>query len=315
MPDNCRKFRGSETGMKANYLIIVGGPTAAGKTGIAITLAKHLGTEIINADSRQVYREMVIGTAVPTDAELKEVKHHMLGHLSVQDTFNASSFEQEVITLLDRWYIHNHTMVMVGGSGMYIDAVCKGIDDLPSVDPLVRKKIHEEYESGGIGHLRDRLRVADPEYFQKVDVNNPHRIMKALEITEMTGRSYTSFLTGRAKPRNFIPIKIGLDLPRPELHERINRRVDSMMSNGLLDEVRLLYNLRHVNALNTVGYKELFDFINGTCSLDEAVEKIKSHTRQYARRQLTWFHRDKSFRWFHPSEINAIISFVDSEIF
>jgi tRNA dimethylallyltransferase len=289
--------------MSSNHLIVIVGPTAVGKTARAIQLASDLGTEIINADSRQVFREMIIGTAVPSKDEQTEVKHHFLGHHSIQETYNASSFEQEVIAFLHTWFNTHQNIIMVGGSGLYIDAVCKGIDDLPSVDKVVRKKIREEYENGGLTGIRLKLKEVDPDYYEKVDLDNPLRIMKALEIKEMSGKPYSSYLTGRPKLRNFNIVKIGLDLPRKNLHERINERVDRMMAVGLLEEVSALYPCRHLNALNTVGYKELFDYIDGKCSLDAAVEKMKAHTRQYARRQLTWFHKDKDTRWHHPDEL------------
>jgi tRNA dimethylallyltransferase len=222
-------------------------------------------------------------------------------------------FEQDVIGFLENWYLHHDKMVMTGGSGLYIDAVCRGIDDLPTVDPVIRQKVHDEYDRFGIEGIRERLQKADPVYYKKADLNNPQRIMKALEIYDMTGKTYSSFLTGKARERNFNIIKIALDLPRPILHEHINRRVDLMMEKGLLEEVKRLYPHRHLNALNTVGYKEIFEFLDGKCTLPEAVTKIKDHTRQYARRQLTWFHHDPSYQWFSPNSITEILSFLDIE--
>jgi len=295
--------------MSTNYLIIIAGPTAIGKTAMAVKIAKDLQTEVLNADSRQVFREMRIGTAVPEMNE-RGVLHHFLGHRSIYQGYDASKFEQEVIAFLDQWYTHSNTMVMVGGSGLYIEAVCSGIDDLPSVDPEIRKKIHEEYHVVGLEGIRAKLKQADPDYYQKVDLNNPHRIMKALEITEMTGRPYSTLLTGQSKKRNFVSVKIGLDMPRKELHGRINHRVDEMMKKGLLQEAMELYSNKHLNALNTVGYKELFEYLEHQCTLDEAIEKIKSHTRQYARRQLTWFRRDKEITWFHPDDTDKILEFL-----
>jgi len=300
--------------MNAKYLIIVAGPTAIGKTDLAIHLARHFNTEIINTDSRQIYHEMIIGTAVPSPEQQAKVKHYFVSHKSIQDYYNASLFELEAIELLDRLFIKYDTIVMAGGSGLYIDAVCKGIDDIPTVDPQVRDRIHQEYLSVGLTGIRLKLRKTDPDYYNKVDLNNPKRILKALEITEMTGRPYSSFLTGRRKHRNFSVLKTGLDMPRQELHDRINTRVDKMMLQGLLQEAESLCQFRQLNALNTVGYKELFDFLEGKCSLEEAVDLIKGHTRQYARRQLTWFRKDKDIQWFRPHEIDSIITYINRKI-
>jgi tRNA dimethylallyltransferase len=279
---------------------------------MAVEIAKYFGTEIINADSRQVYREMSIGTAIPSLSEQAEVKHHFLAHRSIFESYNASSFEQEVIAFLDEWYKKKRVMVMVGGSGMYIDAVCRGIDDLPSVDPEVRKKTQKLYEESGLEGIKAKLKKVDPVYYDKADLNNPKRIMKALEIVEMSGAPYSSFLTGRSKDRIFSIIKIGLDIERARLHERINNRVEHMMKQGLLQEAISLYSHRHLNALNTVGYKELFAYIEGKCTLEDAIEHIKAHTRQYARRQLTWFRKDEDIHWFDPSNLQEIKNFLKS---
>jgi tRNA dimethylallyltransferase len=300
--------------MSNKRLIIVTGPTAIGKTDLAIRLAKYFGTEIINADSRQIYREMIIGTAVPSSEQQAGVKHHFINHRSIHDYYNASQFELEAVELLDRLFTKQDAVIMAGGSGMYIDAVCKGIDEIPTVNPDVREKIHHEYKLLGLEGIRSRLREVDPDYYDKADLNNPKRIMKALEIAEMTGRPYTSFLTGKSKPRNFSIIKIGLDMPRQELHNRINTRVDNMILHGLLQEATGLYPYKHLNSLNTVGYKELFDYLDGRFSLEESIEIIKGHTRQYARRQLTWFRKDKDMQWFGPDEIDLIITYIRRKI-
>jgi tRNA dimethylallyltransferase len=300
--------------MSNKYLIILVGPTAIGKTDLAVRLAKLFSTKIINADSRQIYREMNIGTAVPSEEQQVAVKHFFINHKSIHDYYNASRFEIEAIELLNRLFINLDTIVMTGGSGMYIDAVCNGIDDIPTVDPVIRDEINHEYKAHGLEHIRSALLEVDPDYYKKVDLNNPKRIMKALEIAKMTGRSYSSFLTGKLKPRNFSPLKIGLDLPRNELHDRINTRVDSMISQGLLQEAESLYPFRQLNALNTVGYKELFDYYEGKCSLAESIESIKGHTRQYARRQLTWFRKDKDIQWFRPDEIDSVIRYICGKI-
>jgi tRNA dimethylallyltransferase len=300
--------------MSTKHLIILSGPTASGKTTLAISLARHLHTGIINADSRQVYKEMTIGTAAPSREEQNMAKHFFVGHRSIHQPYNASQFEQDVIALLNHWYADHDLMIMAGGSGMYIDAVCRGIDDLPTVDAAVREHIHEEYRLTGIEGIRSRLEKADPVYFQKVDRNNPQRIMKALEISEMTGRPYSSFLTGSYKERKFKTLRISLDMPRKELHDRINKRTEDMMSNGLLQEAQLLFPFRSLNALNTVGYKELFSYFEGKTTLNQAVEKIKDHTRQYARRQLTWFRRDKDTNWFHPSDFTEILNCIGNHL-
>jgi tRNA dimethylallyltransferase len=300
--------------MAVKYLIIVTGPTAVGKTSLAIQLAKQFHTVIINADSRQVYREMVIGTAIPTSDQLAEVPHYFVGHKSIHEYYSASLFEGEAIELLDQLFAGHDTVVMAGGSGMYIDAVCLGIDEIPTVDPAVRKQVRKEFELIGLPGIQSRLLVSDPEYYSRVDLNNPTRILKALEIREQTGRPYSSFLTGKAKARNFSLLKIGLDLPRQDLHRRINARVDSMVSAGLLQEASGLFGFRQLNALNTVGYKELFSFFEGKCTLNEAIDKIKGHTRQYARRQLTWFRRDPAIRWFRPDETKKIMDYIREEI-
>lgn len=300
--------------MNSKHLIIIAGPTAVGKTDFAIHLARHFGTEIINADSRQIFREMVIGTAVPSADQLEAVKHHLIGHKSIHDHYNASFFETEAITLLDHLFAQFNAVIMTGGSGMYIDAVCRGIDDIPTVSQQVRNQLHTDYLRVGLAGIQTRLRELDPAYYQIVDRSNPKRIIKALEIAEMTGKPYSSFLTGKAKQRNFSTIKIGLNIPRQDLYSRINNRVDGMMEHGLLQEAEGLRNFRHLNALNTVGYKELFRFLDGFSSLVEAVDQIKAHTRQYARRQITWFRKDKELRWFQPDEKNLILEYLHSKI-
>jgi tRNA dimethylallyltransferase len=296
--------------MQPKYLIIIAGPTAVGKTDMAIRLARIFGTEIINADSRQVYREMKTGTAVPTTLQLSRVRHHLVGHRSIQQHYNASLFELEAIEILADLFRKHDIVLMAGGSGMYIQALCHGIDDIPSVDPEIRDRLEKEYLETGLGGIQKRLLLSDPDYYYKADLNNHKRILKALEISEMTGRPYSTFLTGIAKERNFHPVRIGLNVPREELHTRINNRVNDMMEAGLTDEARALYPYRELNALKTVGYKELFEYFDGKYSLDEAVQKIKDHTRQYARRQLTWFRRWQDTKWFLPDEDELILTFI-----
>jgi tRNA dimethylallyltransferase len=296
--------------MSSKYLIVVAGPTAIGKTDLAIRLAEYFNTEIINADSRQIYRETVIGTAVPAPASLARVKHHFIGHRSIHDYYNASHYEMEAISLLDELFASHNVVVMAGGSGMYIDAVCQGIDDIPTVDPVIRDLLHKEYQLVGLEGIRSRLYEVDPVYYEKVDLHNPKRILKALEVATMTGLPYSSFLKGKAKKRDFITVKIGLDMPRKELYDRINKRVDIMMTQGLLQETESLLQFRYLNALNTVGYKEIFDYLEGKYSLKEATELIKGHTRQYARRQLTWFRKYKDIQWFLPDDTENLIKYL-----
>ncbi|MCD4695107.1 MAG: tRNA (adenosine(37)-N6)-dimethylallyltransferase MiaA, partial [Bacteroidales bacterium] len=273
-------------------MIIISGPTAIGKTSVAIHIAKDFGAEIISADSRQFYKEMKIGTAAPSDKELEAVKHHFTGHLSVTGYYNVSRFENDVLEFLELYFKTNNHGVVVGGSGLYIDAVCKGIDELPDPDETLRNKLKESLKKDGINVLKNQLKKLDPDYYKVVDLNNPNRILRALEVCLMTGKTYTSLRNNNPKPRDFEIIKIGLNRPRQELVEIIHKRVDKMIENGLIDEVKSLTKFRDLNALNTVGYKEIFKYIDGDWPLDLAIEKIKTNTRRYAKRQMTWFNRD-----------------------
>lgn len=293
-------------------LVVIVGPTAVGKTALAIELAGEFCTVIISADSRQFYREMRIGTARPETEETGGIKHYFSGHLGIEGYYNASMFEEAVMKLLPELFKNHGHVILAGGSGLYVNAVIHGIDDLPGVDPLVRRELAIKFEKEGIRGLRDMLEQLDPDYYARVDLNNPKRILKGLEVSIMTGRPYSGFLTHRCKERDFQTVLIGLDRPRKELYQRINRRVDQMMAQGLLEEARGLYPLRHLNALNTVGYQELFCHFEGKISLEEAVEQIKSHTRQYARKQLTWFRKNPGFRWFHPDEKQNIIDYIQA---
>ncbi|MBN2275440.1 MAG: tRNA (adenosine(37)-N6)-dimethylallyltransferase MiaA [Bacteroidales bacterium] len=296
--------------MKKKYLITVVGPTAVGKTPVAIALAGYFNTEIISADSRQIYREMKIGTAVPSAEQLASVHHHFIGNRSVQEYYNASMFECEVLELLAALFGKHNTVIMTGGSGMYVDAVCNGIDDFPTVNGLVREKIKSDYLQKGIEWLRLQIKESDPDYYSHVDLNNAKRLLKALEIITMTGRPYSSFLTKKQKKRDFNVIKTGLNTDREILYSHINKRVDKMINEGLIEEARSLLSFRYLNALDTVGYKEIFDHLEGKTSLEEAIDLIKRHTRQYARRQLTWFRKDKDIRWFTPDEQDAMIRYI-----
>jgi len=296
--------------VKENTLLVIAGPTAVGKTTIAIEIAKYLHTEIISCDSRQIYREMRIGTARPSIEQLASIKHHFIACQSVYDYYNASMFEIEVLELINKLFKIYKTVVMVGGSGFYMDAVCKGIDDLPTVEPEIRENLLCRYQENGIETLRQELLKIDPEYCRNADIRNPKRIFKALEVYYMTGKPYSAFLTKPQKERDFNIIKIGLKRERKELYSIIDYRVDLMMKDRLLEEVKNLSTARHLNALNTVGYKELFDFLDRKIDLIEAINLIKRNTRRYAKRQITWFNRDKEIKWFHPSDTNNIFEFI-----
>ena len=291
-------------------LIVITGPTAVGKTALCLDVAKHFHIPIINADSRQIFRELKIGTAPPTEAQMQQVHHDFVGILGLDDYYSASLFEQQVLELLDRQFLSSDYALMAGGSMMYIDAVCDGIDDIPTIDDQTRTTMKQRLADEGLEALCEELRQRDPEYYEIVDRQNPRRVVHALEICLMTGKTYTSFRKREKRQRPFNIIKIGLNRPREELYDRINRRVDQMMADGLLEEAKALYPKRHLNALNTVGYKELFDYIDGRWPLEEAVERIKGNTRRYARKQLTWFKKDESIRWFHPDETETIIKYI-----
>ena len=297
------------------HLIIITGPTASGKTDLAVTLADHFDTEIISADSRQIFKEMRIGTAVPDDEVLHRVKHHFIQTRSVKEYYNAFMYETEVIDLLEQQLFVNHDVaIMCGGSMMYVDAVCNGIDLIPDPDMAVRNRLWQQFENEGIEPLRQQLLQLDPEYYKICDLNNHKRIIKALEVSIQTGKPYSSFRTGNKKQRSFSIIKIGVNYPREILHQRINQRVDKMIGEGLLDEARSLYSLKHLNSLNTVGYRELFDFFDNKTSLETAVELIKRNTRRYARKQISWFNGDKDLTWFQPDKVDDIINYCNSKI-
>ena len=294
-------------------LLVITGPTAVGKTKLTIELARHFRTPIINADSRQLFREMQIGTAAPTQDELRMARHEFVGTLGLEDYYSASMFEQDVLTFLDGHYKSADMALMSGGSMMYIDAVCNGIDDIPTIRDDIRQLMKQRLHDEGLEALCEELRRLDPEHYEVVDRKNTRRVVHALEICHQTGLTYTSFRTRQKKERPFHIVKIGLNRPREELYERINLRVDRMMEQGLLEEARQLYPMRHLNALNTVGYKELFAYMDGVWPLDEAVERIKGNTRRYARKQLTWFKRDENVTWFHPDDIEQILNFISSQ--
>ena len=293
-------------------LLVLAGPTAIGKTACGIHLAGHFNTEIISADSRQIYRETTIGTAVPSPEELKLVKHHFIQTANLEDPYNASRFEQDALLTLETLFRDHDLVLMVGGSGLYIDAVCKGIDDLPSADPDLRSRLLERLQSEGLESLTRQLRDLDPISYQRVDLNNPMRVLKALEVTIQTGEPYSGFLTDSGKTRPFRILWVALDMDREKLYQRINQRVDRMMEQGLLDEVKGLIHYRYLTAMKTVGYRELFRYLDGEVSLEEAVDLIKRKTRKFARKQLTWFRKGKQYQWFHPGQSAEIARWVET---
>jgi tRNA dimethylallyltransferase len=297
-----------------NVLFVLLGPTGVGKTDLSLQLAEKYGFPIISADSRQLYKDLPIGTAAPAPEQRARVRHYMVGTLELSDYYSASRFETDVMALLDEFFARHRIVMLAGGSMMYIDAVCKGIDDMPTVTPDIRDAVRKQYERDGIASLLEELRQADEVHYREVDRKNYKRVIHAVEICRMTVRPYSSFRTHRAKPRPFRIIKTGLSRPREELCARINSRVDRMIADGLLDEARKVFPFRHLNSLNTVGYKELFRHLDGEWTLEEAIEKIKRNTRVYARKQMTWFKRDEDIEWFHPDDVSAIIARIEREM-
>lgn len=292
------------------YLIIIGGPTASGKTALAIRLAQHFSTEIISADSRQFYREMSIGTAKPTDVELTVVKHHFINNISVQDAYSVGAFEKEAMGVLDIIFKKNDMAIMVGGTGLYIRAVCEGLDEFPEVPLSIRREFEDLLEKEGIEFLQKKLQEVDNEYFMQSDIHNSMRLIRALSVWKASGKPFSSFRKGSKTERLFEPIYIYLDVPRAELYERINKRVDNMMADGLLDEVKKLSEFKNLIALQTVGYSELFDYLDGKMTLREAVDKIKQHTRNYAKRQITWFRKDAHWQRFEAHSFDDILNTI-----
>ena len=297
-----------------NTLIVLLGPTGVGKTELSLRVASHVGSPIISADSRQLYKELVIGTAAPTAEQLARIKHYFVGTLSLTDYYNASQFEEEVLLCLENLFPSTSNVVMTGGSMMYIDAVCNGIDELPTVSQEIRTNLMKRFEVEGLDPIQEDLKRLDPQHYNEVDLNNYKRVIHALEICLMTGRPYSELRTNTKKTRPFRIIKIGLTRDREELCDRINARVDQMMRDGLLEEARHVYPYKHLNSLNTVGYKEMFNYLDGEWPLDFAIEKIKRNSRVYARKQMTWFKRDKEINWFHPDNIEGILTFLDEQL-
>ncbi len=295
-------------------LIIIGGPTAVGKTDLAVWLAKKLDTEIISADSRQIYKEMFIGTARPTQEEMQGIPHHFIGVKSVTQYYNASMYEQEVMQVIEKLFRKYDSLIVVGGSGLYIEAIIRGIDDIPTVLPEIRNKLAQWYAREGLEKLRDLVKRLDKAYYNRADINNPMRLLKALEVSIQTARPYSSFLQGQNKKRPFNIILIGLDRPRAELYDRINRRVEKMVEQGLIKEAEKLIPYKNYTALKTVGYREIFDYLDGKLSLSQAIDLIQRNTRKYARRQLSWFRRYKDIHWFNPDEKDKIWQFIIEKI-
>ena len=293
-------------------LIVIAGPTASGKTAFSIALAKALKTVIISADSRQFYKEMSIGTAAPTPDELSQVKHYNVHNISIEDKYDVAEYEKDVLQLLDTLFQEHEYVILTGGSGLFIDAVCNGIDEMPDITAETREKVENLYREGGLRALQSSVQQLDPEYFSIVDQQNPRRLQRALEVCYQTGKTFTSFRQKQTAPRDFNIIKFALLWDRETLNRRIDLRVDMMMEQGLLEEARSLYPMRHLNALNTVGYKELFAYFDGNCTLKEAVEQIKIHTHQYAKRQMTWLHKDERYIWVKPDEMEKVVNLISN---
>jgi tRNA dimethylallyltransferase len=288
--------------------IVIAGPTASGKTAVALDVARHFKTSIISADSRQCFREMNIGVAKPSPAELQQVPHYFINSHSIHEDVNAAVFEQYALHATTAIFQQHDHVVVTGGTGLYIKAFCEGLDDMPPVSPAIRQQITEQYEQQGMAWLQQQVQEQDPLYYASGEIHNPQRLIRALEVIQATGRSIRSYQQGKKTDRDFNIIKIGLELPKPELHARINARVDAMVEQGLVQEVRELLPYRHLNALQTVGYNELFDYFDGKCTLPDAIDRIKTNTRQYAKRQLTWFKKDSDIKWIAPIEaLHSII--------
>lgn len=295
-------------------LIVLVGPTGVGKTELSLAIAEHLSTDIISADSRQLYEKLKIGTAAPTPQQLARVKHHLVGTLELTDYYSAAKYEAEVLTLLQDLFQKHPTYLLTGGSMMYVDAVCKGIDDIPTVDKLTRETLLKRHKEEGLDQLVGELKLLDPTYYDRVDLKNHKRVLHALEICYMTGKPYSSFLTQEHKQRPFNIIKIGLERDRQELYDRINLRVHEMIKDGLVDEVKQVIEHKELNSLNTVGYKEIIQYLEGEWSLEFAIQKIQQNSRNYAKKQMTWFKRDQDIKWFHPDEKAAILEYIDNQL-
>lgn len=295
-------------------LIVIVGPTAVGKTSTAIEVAKYFRTEIVSADSRQLFKEMRIGTAVPESEELAAVPHHFIQTLSIKDYYSSYEYEQDVLSLLEQLFFKHDVVVLTGGSMLYIDAVCKGIDDIPTISESVREQVEEDYKNKGLEYLQQKLKELDPVFYEQVDLQNPKRLLHAVEVCVESGKTYSSLRRNKPKKRFFDIVKIGLDRDRENLYNRINKRVDLMLSEGLEDEVLELYLFKGLNALKTVGYKELFGYFDKDYDKKEAIRLLKRNSRHYAKRQLSWFRRDEDIKWFHPQEISDIIAYITQSL-
>ena len=295
---------------KQAFLIVVAGPTSVGKTAVAIELAQHFNTEIISADSRQIFQELNIGVARPSEEELQKVKHHFIADKSIHHYFSAGEYEREAIQLIDKILKEKDIVIVCGGTGFYINAILYGFDEMPKIDEQIRTSLNKQFQENGIQPLQEQLRQLDEATYQTIDIKNPQRVIRALEVCLGTGKKFSSFKDNKNVNRNFKVIKIGLHLPKEKLHHNINLRVDKMMEQGLLEEAKSVYDFRNHNALQTVGYKEIFEYIDGKISLENAIEQIKLHTRQYAKRQLTFFNKNKDYTWFEPNAISDIITFI-----
>lgn len=296
----------------AKKLIVIAGPTAVGKTGLSIRLAAHFGTEIVSADSRQFFRELTIGTAKPSPEELATIKHHFINSHSISEEYDAARYGEEALAVIHQLFEQHPVVILCGGSGLYIKAVCEGFDDIPEVPDDIRDHLTDQYSSHGISWLQDQMRIMDPDFFETIDQQNPHRLIRALEVKMGTGSSLSVFRKNEKRTHDFAIYKIALNLPREELYSRIDQRMDEMISQGLFEEAEKLFAFRHHQALQTVGYKEIFDYLEGKYDREEAVRLLKRNSRRYAKRQLTWFMRDKEMRWFSPHDLDSIIDYVES---
>ena len=300
--------------MQSKFLIVIVGPTAIGKTALSITIAKNFNCSVVSADSRQFFKEMSIGTAKPSISEMKNIPHYFIDSHSITEEYNVGKYETDTIALLEKLFLEKDNVVLVGGSGLYIDAICKGFDELPEADNSIREKIKALKKTEGIGGLQLLLKKLDIEYYNKVDLQNPQRISRALEVCLATGVPYSTLRKGKIKKRNFNIIKIGLNTSRDALYKQINKRVDEMIIGGLIEEVKRMQPYKDKNALQTVGYKELFDYLDHKTELNYAIELIKQNTRKFAKRQLTWFHRDEEIKWFEPTDVDDIIEYIKANL-
>ncbi|MBE6345776.1 MAG: tRNA (adenosine(37)-N6)-dimethylallyltransferase MiaA [Lentimicrobiaceae bacterium] len=295
------------------YLVVIAGPTASGKTSTAIKVAQALGSVIISADSRQFYKEIPIGTAAPTKQELSKVQHYMIHNLSVEDDYNVADYEHDVLNLLNKLFLEHDTVVLTGGSGLFIDAVCNGIDFMPDISDENRESVKKLYHDGGLQALQEEVKRLDPEYYKIVDKQNPRRLQRAIEVCYQTGLPYFYFRNNIVKHRDFKIVKVAILWERNELISRINQRVENMIAEGLVEEARMMYPKRHLNSLNTVGYKEMFEYFDGKITLEEAIEQIKISTRQYAKRQMTWLRRSNDYKWFTVDEVDKMLEYINDQ--